>query len=468
MDAENQASSPDDHVLEGAPPPTWMQTEDPTEANDARQAIAKRTRKGLLTWLHSAHIGSKGKDRLRRDFSIGGEPEGPGPDEPAGFATGPSRSSTIAEVEIGSSAVLEEPAKDEYRWGILYENQRGVTLFSSSYYSRLSLLPTDPPAFTLPYAGPSTSTWNLGSRRHQPKIAKLSEYPLPDGTWEWVSQSWMIDMRENGEVQHDGFEYNWLFRRHSWRAVVGKFNAGGWVRRRRWVDDIEDSGPTSVRPSPAASVVGLPSDEKSTGELVNLNIWKGDQEMDWERCHTMLKRLPRDGRKLELWRLWLGLPHHTTMSPVSSSLNVLDSEGTQQQSRRKQWTEDDEPLPSEVAYATRVLKTAAHVPLEYIKPIVRAHFGTLLEMFIYPDSRLRLMQQLDQAGVLPDLDSVIEDGAGSIEDRLIAREFRSYVAEQRKVNHPGGEAPPIGPLSTSAQEEGVKLDTAEFAGYSVA
>ncbi|KZT30573.1 hypothetical protein NEOLEDRAFT_1126163 [Neolentinus lepideus HHB14362 ss-1] len=462
MSSDSQVPSQDNHVVEqGPPPPTWMKANDPTEANDARQAIAKRIGRGPLAWLQSVHVYSKPKDRIKRDLLVGGGPEGPS--QPAGLAQ--SRSSTIGEVQINSPVVSEDPSKDQYRWAILYENQRGVTLFSSSYYSRLSLLPTDPPAFTLPYAGPSTSTSVREARRHQPKITKLSEYPLPDGTWEWVSQCWMIDMREDGEVQHDGFEYNWLFRRHYWRAEVGKFNAGGWVRRRRWVrlmvrrvesvtgkmigdiEDVENSGPSSVRPSPDPSVVGLPFDKESTGERIDTGIWKGDQEMDWQRCHAMLKRLPRDRRKLELWAVWLGLPHH--MSPVSSLLSVSDSASTQQQLWRK-WTEDEEPLPSEVAFVNRVFTTAAHVHLEYIAPVVRVKFGQLFGMFIYPDSRLRFMQQLDQAGVLPDLDSVHEYRKGSIEDRLIAREFRSYVTEQKKTNHSESNTS----LSTSPQDNG--------------
>src|SRR6266511_997646 len=98
------------------------------------------------------------------------------------------------------------------------------------YYSSLSLLPTDPAPYTLPDASNQEPS-------HQPPVT-LTTYPLPDGTWRWVSRSWMIDMRSEstqGQVQHDGFEYNWVFRKHNWKAQVGPLNAGGWVRRRRWV-----------------------------------------------------------------------------------------------------------------------------------------------------------------------------------------------------------------------------------------
>ncbi|KAE9408068.1 hypothetical protein BT96DRAFT_808509, partial [Gymnopus androsaceus JB14] len=103
-----------------------------------------------------------------------------------------------------------------------------LTAFSIPYYSSNSLLPTDPAPFTLP------SAVSL-KRAHQPDVS-LKEYPLPDGNWHWVSNSWMVDMRtDSGEVQHDGFEYNWMFRSNHWHATVGKLSAGGWVRRRRWV-----------------------------------------------------------------------------------------------------------------------------------------------------------------------------------------------------------------------------------------
>ena len=103
-----------------------------------------------------------------------------------------------------------------------------MTLFSIPYYSALSLLPTDPSPFTLP---------NTSQKRSEQPPITLDAYPLPDGDWRWVSRTWMIDMRNSDSsiVQHDGFEYNWVFRQRKWRAQVGFLSAGGWVRRRRWV-----------------------------------------------------------------------------------------------------------------------------------------------------------------------------------------------------------------------------------------
>lgn len=102
-----------------------------------------------------------------------------------------------------------------------------ATIFSAPNYSAMSLLPMDPLPFTIPSGATSP-------RKGQPTVS-LSSYPLPDGNWRWVSRTWMVDMRGDGQTQYDGFEYNWFFRGKRWRAEVGRLNAGGWVRRRRWV-----------------------------------------------------------------------------------------------------------------------------------------------------------------------------------------------------------------------------------------
>ncbi|TFY55577.1 hypothetical protein EVJ58_g8155, partial [Rhodofomes roseus] len=107
----------------------------------------------------------------------------------------------------------EEPDSDApvYRWAVLYENQRGITIFSTPNYSPQTLLPLDPPPYTLPTPNPSKRAW-----RTQPTVS-LASYPLPDGTWRWVSRAWMIDMRGDGLLQQDGFEYAWTFRSGHWR-----------------------------------------------------------------------------------------------------------------------------------------------------------------------------------------------------------------------------------------------------------
>ena len=258
-------------------------------------------------------------------------------------------SDEAAEIDLSDACIDLDISQDVYRWAVVYENQRGcalasfvsdkscslrsffrVTIFSTPYYSRLGLHPNDPPPFTVPEAD--------GRRDRQPQVS-LHEYPLPDGTWRWVSTSWMVDMRSEGEVHYDGFEYNWFFRRHKWRPEPGTFSAGGWVRRRRWIrlmmrpphptaiehrDDSDSQQPYTVS-TPMTRYSIIPDDSASEIEADKAMVWRGDLG-DWKRCYRLMARLNRDGIKLELWRDWLGVSPRT---------------------RRRVWTEDDYLTTSE-------------------------------------------------------------------------------------------------------------------------
>jgi hypothetical protein len=251
-----------------------------------------------------------------------------------------------------------------------------TTIFSIPYYSSLSLLPTDPPPFTLPCS--------TDKRSFKANISNVSpaSYPLPDGRWLWVSNDWMIDMRsDSGEVQHDGFEYNWRFRKDKWRAEVGLFGAGGWVRRRRWVRlmmrppkvmHIESeprlasslSGGSSasridvLSPREGSSLHSAPlSDRTRTTNVEDTfaldadDVWRGDDpEQDWARCRALMRRVGRDGRKLELWKRWLE-PHIARREMASND-------------KAKGKLRDDDSIP---------LQIAIYPALEYIIPTLRKH-----------------------------------------------------------------------------------------------
>lgn len=198
-------------------------------------------------------------------------------------------------------------------------------VFSTAYYSALTLWPLDPPPFTIPTAIRSP-------RKKQPTVS-LEDYPLPDGSWKWVSRAWMIDMRGDGQVQYDGFEYSRSFRSKKWGPDPGVLSNRGLVRRRRWIrlmmrpaqgvlDDAKSMlsipGALSILPQlvhseegatrPPSVILTLSDDDEG-----GLGVWNGD-EHDWDRCHAALRRLGRDGRKLELWASWLGISDGTPIS----------------------------------------------------------------------------------------------------------------------------------------------------------
>ncbi|KAJ4486142.1 hypothetical protein J3R30DRAFT_1459387 [Lentinula aciculospora] len=294
--------------------------------------------------------------------------------------------------------VDDDEYQDKYEWAVLYENQRGLTLFSIPYYSSNSLLPTDPAPYTMP------SSVSL-RRAHQPSVS-LKEYPLPDGNWCWVSNSWMVDMRsDSGEVQHDGFEYNWMFRTHHWHPRVGPLSAGGWVRRRRWVRLMmrpgkkrrlvteEGYGMNDV-PTPTITSLSLRSswngwDKKlSTPPSLFTNatnrrdtfylpeVWQGNVDEDWLMCRELMRTAASDGAKLELWKRWLGLAELTDPS--------LNTKGKQ-----KDAPDDDKSF-----------EWPSVPPLEYIIALLRAKLATILQrLFVFPESRRVFIELLFKAEV---------------------------------------------------------------------
>jgi len=357
------------------PPPPNVLQDDPHGADAARQRLAPK--KGLARLLSrpsfpklSAPLPSSVPDP---------------PDEPLHVP-----------IALDSTALIshDHPLdQDEFQWAVLYENQRGITAFSIPYYSSLSLLPTDPAPFTLPDPSLEPS--------HHPPVSPTT-YTLPDGNWHWVSRAWMIDMRsETGRVQHDGFEYNWIFRRHSWKSHVGPMNIAGYVRRRRWIrlmvrpaahrhpkgdygTPISSASSTplppsftprayrhslssSVPPSLMTGLTELTAHSSICAYVYPNEVWSGtDPDDDWDRCRRLMKIFVVDGRKLELWRLWLGFHRNEPHNEISEKAR----------GKRKQWTEDDEPMPSEAAAAAELLLSKGTVnvaPREYVIPVLEKY-----------------------------------------------------------------------------------------------
>ncbi|KAF8078618.1 hypothetical protein FPV67DRAFT_1465844 [Lyophyllum atratum] len=398
------------------PPPACISRDEHSAADQARRHLASKS--GFPRFLSLPN--------LRRS---------PLPQRKSkGQSNEPASLITLDSTSLNTS----EEYTDKYEWAIVYENQRGLTLFSIPYYSRMSLLPSDPPPFTIP---------NASSDRSE-QLSSLTDYQLPDGTWKWVSKCWMIDMRsDSGEVQHDGFEYNTLFRTHNWSAEVGPCSVGGWVRRRRWIrlmmrpakhkhirhGDIPD-GQSSPSVSTSPGFAGWhrhsvnssfpPSIMSPDSELLdNLSgvddIWtQDDVEGNWSKCRILMKSLGRDGRKLELWKTWLSHYH----PDHQHAYLTVDSPG---KARQKQWTEDSTPMPSESGDdngSTNFSERLRIPPKEYLIPVLRTHGSALLQSFVYPDSRAKFIMMLGLAGLLPELNVGLGMGLGASE-----MDFWSYV-----------------------------------------
>jgi hypothetical protein len=133
----------------------------------------------------------------------------------------------------------------------------------------------------------------------------------------------MVDMRGEGEVDVEGWEYAWSFGSKNWKARTGFLNAGGWVRRRRWVrlmmmgNDTHNHTPENKQPE---GPVSLPD--------MDPIVWQGDSG-DWERCLKKLKATNVDGLRLELWKDWLqedGKQREWIGSVLSSRVSSREAE----------------------------------------------------------------------------------------------------------------------------------------------
>ncbi|GLB36156.1 putative integral peroxisomal membrane peroxin [Lyophyllum shimeji] len=405
------------------PPPACMSRDDYSAANAARRRLAPPSR--FPRFLSLPNLRSRSPpSRKQTSHSL-----------PVNVTERHAESQEPASLISLDSAKLtsSDESNDRYEWAIVYENQRGMTLFSIPYYSRLSLLPSDPPPFTIP---------NASSQRSE-QLSALTDFQLPDGNWKWVSKCWMIDMRSDaGEVQHDGFEYNSLFRTHNWSADVGFWSAGGWVRRRRWIrlmmrpgktravqhgEERNGQSPSSIdtgldttlgrqRDSTGSSL--LPSSLATESELLDglHDIWMNDDvEANWWRCRVLMRRLGRDGRKLELWRTWLS-HHHQDNQHAYDGMNGRGNVPNEK------WIDDDMSVPSHANSSTSALEQLRPPPKEYLLSVLRTHGRELLHSFIYPDSRAKFIAMLGVSGLLPELNVGLGIGFGASE-----MDFWSYT-----------------------------------------
>lgn len=144
---------------------------------------------------------------------------------------------------------------------LLYENQRGAFLFGIPLFSSRTLLNFDP------------SPWVDRFFEHSP--VNIITAQLPDPSWEWAWDQWYVDM--SGDVDHEGWMYNFAFHNHmaTWHGNKVWFHS--FVRRRRWLrkrrkrsrnyhgyrDDTFTIG-TSGTPHSMSDFPGTPEEEPTT------------------------------------------------------------------------------------------------------------------------------------------------------------------------------------------------------------
>ncbi|KAG8881504.1 hypothetical protein FRB98_004287 [Tulasnella sp. 332] len=374
--------------------------------------------------------------------------------EPVGEQSSPElrlTSDGTAQIAIEESVHDRRQTKDLYRWAVMYENQRGFTLFSTPHYGSRSLFPSDPPPFTVPSSqinAKDTSTFTKSP-------CSLRDYQLPDARWQWLSKNWMVDMRGDGEVCSDGFEYNWAFRSNDkgWRPYPGHVSTGGWVRRRRWLrlmmrpaDKRSDEVGVKYTVSQEAKepdvsqggiqVGGVPARQWSTISE-EMKTWQGDVAADWDRCHKLMRSTNRDGRRLELWVDWLGvgrtpeakgLVNGDYMTAATATANLAGVEKTQEKNAvpticvdhdlspaspvENGIVSDDEfytprPMPpgaEQMEWILAVLREHVRFILKldvagYLPPTFNQQGNTILSLFIFPDSRAHFIELLNAASI---------------------------------------------------------------------
>jgi len=130
------------------------------------------------------------------------------------------------------------------------------------------------------------------------------------------------------------------------------------------------------------------SSRSATSSIAPGFIWQGDGGDDWERCHDYLRSLTRDGKKLEAWKLWLGL--HCAVEGEGERDNVDGVHVI-----KKQWTEDESLLPSQTLVTSpMVVNVSTTPPREWIIAAISEHMDEILQTFVYPDSRAQFINVL--------------------------------------------------------------------------
>lgn len=111
----------------------------------------------------------------------------------------------------------DPPPEGDFVYEFLYQHQRGAFFLGTPKFSSKSLLPVDPDEWT--------------DSRFETSAMDITDYELPDPSWEWVHKSWLVDM--TGDVDEDGWEYAMTFHGSPWHGNYEVFRS--FARRRRWL-----------------------------------------------------------------------------------------------------------------------------------------------------------------------------------------------------------------------------------------
>jgi len=117
------------------------------------------------------------------------------------------------------SDVEEKEPEEQSHIDILYENQRGWFVFGIPLFS-------------------SKALWNLRidqspwvNGQFKPTAVNITNAQVPDPSWTWEWKTWYVDMSH--DVDEEGWQYSFYFRRFSWHGNHPWFHS--FVRRRRWL-----------------------------------------------------------------------------------------------------------------------------------------------------------------------------------------------------------------------------------------
>ncbi|KAF9344845.1 hypothetical protein BGX26_003829 [Mortierella sp. AD094] len=189
-----------------------------------------------------------------------------------------------AETAPGDRRYFQRPGdyklEGDFVYDFLYQHQRGVFIFGTPKFSSKSLLPVDPDEWT--------------DDRFETSLMDITDFAVPDPTWEWVHKTWLVDM--TGDVDEDGWEYAMTFHGSPWHGKPGplpertypaSINSATWTKLdvSQYLDD------------PSPFLPDDPSDD-SSDENLQPHLLRPPKHLDPVDLFKILKKARSDREKL--------------------------------------------------------------------------------------------------------------------------------------------------------------------------